>query len=183
MAIRITLILLLASYLFGQNGDHGEAKWSTATGLPVQTVHRLWRSISHFADESNDDSQIVLVDTRSLADRNQLLMVTAAGLPTCLNVAVFSYPVGIAKTVGSLIWSEASAPNGNGFCEVLGIEPEVTVSQDKILVTAPIGMHSEDASHADVATYTYAWTGKAYKFGYQQLSLQFVPPSERPHRR
>lgn len=136
-----------------------------------------------FADESDDDSQIVLVDTRSLADRNQLLIVTAAGLPTCLTIAVFSNPVGIAKTVGNLLWSESSTPDGNGFCEVLGIEPEVTVSKDEILVTAPIGMHSEDASHADMATYTYAWTGQTYKFGYRKLSLQFVPALERPRPR
>jgi len=181
--MRSALILLLVYSLFAQDSDHGEAKWATATDLPVQTVHRLWRSISHFADESDDDSQIVLVDTRSLADRNQLLMVTAAGLPTCLTVAVFSEPVGIAKTAGNLLWSESSTPEGNGFCEMVGIEPEVTVSKSKILVKAPIGMHSEDASHADVATYTYAWTDKTYKFGYKELSLQFVPPSERPHPR
>src|ERR1700757_1603368 len=120
--MRSALLLVLIYSLFVQDSDHGEAKWATATDLPVQTVHRLWRSISHFADESDDDSQIVLVDTRSLADRNQLLMVTAAGLPTCLTVAVFSATVGIAKTAGNLLWSESSTPDGNGFCEMLGIE-------------------------------------------------------------
>jgi len=73
--MRVTLILLLASCLLAQGDDHGEAKWATATGLPVQTVHRLWRSLSHFADESDDDSQIVLVDTRSLAGHNQLRLL------------------------------------------------------------------------------------------------------------
>jgi hypothetical protein len=173
--MRPALTLLLVYSLFAQADDHGEA------GLPVQTVHRLWRSISHFADESDDDSQIVLVDTRSLADRNQLLIVTAAGFPTCLTIAVFS--VGIAKTAENPLRSESSTPDGNGFCEMLGIEPEVTVSKDELLVTAPIGMHSEDASHADVATYTFAWTGQTYKFGYRKLLLQFVPASERPHPR
>lgn len=139
--------------------------------------------MSHFADESDDDSQIVLVDTRSLAAHHQLLIVTAAGLPTCLSLAVFPYPEGIANTIGNLLWSESSTPDGNGFCEALGIEPEVTVSKDKILVKAPIGMHSEDASHADVATYTYVWSSKTYYFGYKELSLQFVPASERPHPR
>lgn len=180
--MRSAITLLLACGLFAQDGDHGEAKWAMATSLPVQTVHRAWRSMSHFADESDDDSQIVLVDTRSLAGRNQLLAVTAAGLPTCLTVAVFS-TVGIAKALGNLLWSESSTPDGNGFCEALGIEPEVTVSKDKILIKAPVGMHSEDASHADVATYTYVWADETYKFGYQQLSLQFVPPAERPHPR
>lgn len=101
--MRSPLTLLLVCSLFAQNGDHGEAKWAIATGLPVQTVHRAWRSMSHFADESDDDSQIVLVDTRSLAAHHQLLIVTAAGLPTCLSLAVFPYPEGIANTVGNLL--------------------------------------------------------------------------------
>jgi len=60
-----------------------EAQWSKKTGVPAETVHRLWRSISHFADEQDDGSQIVNFDTKSLASLGQLLMVTAAGLPTC----------------------------------------------------------------------------------------------------
>jgi hypothetical protein len=172
--MRFALTLLLAS-LFAGDSDHGEAKWAEATGLPVQTVHRLWRSMSHFADETDDDSQIVLLDAQRLAGPNQLLVVTAAGLPPCLTVAIFSKAPGNPN-----LWSESSTPDGNGFCEALGIEPEVTVSKGKIVVKTPVGMHSEDASHADVATYIYAWTGKTYTFGYKELSLQFVPPSERP---
>jgi len=155
--------------------DHGEAKWAKTAGLSIQTVHRLWRSTSSFANENDDDSQIVLLDGQSLAERNQLLMATAAGVPACITVTVFSKAAGNLK-----LWSESSTPDGNGFCEALGIEPKVTVSKGKILIKAPVGMHSKHASHADVAEYTYAWTGKTYTFGYKELSLQFVPPSERP---
>jgi hypothetical protein len=102
-------------------------------------------------------------------------MVTAAGLPTCLTVAVFSKAAGTPQ-----LWSESSTPDKNGFCETLGIEPEVTITNGRILVKAPVGMHSEHASHADVAEYVYAWTGKTYTFDYKELSLKFVPPSERP---
>jgi hypothetical protein len=173
----IALTVLVVYSLLAQDGDHGDAKWARATGLSVETVHSLWRSMSHFADESDDDAQIVLVDARRLTDRNQLLMVTAAGLPTCLTVAVFS------KTAGNLLWSESSAPDGNGFCEALGIDPQVTVSNAKILITAPVGMHSQNSSHADVGKYTFAWTGKTYTFAGRELSLQFVPASERPNLR
>jgi hypothetical protein len=155
--------------------DHGEAKWAEASGMPVQTIHRLWRSMSHFADEKDDDSQILLLDAQSLAARNQLLMVTAAGLPTCLTVAVFSKGAGNLK-----LWSESSVPDGSGFCEVLGIEPQVTVSKGKILVRAAVALHSEHASHADVAEYTYVWTGSTYSFGHKKLSLQSVSASEHP---
>jgi len=35
------LTLLLASSLLAQDTDHRQTKWANATGLPVQTVHRL----------------------------------------------------------------------------------------------------------------------------------------------
>src|SRR5215467_9828621 len=103
-ASEITSLLLLASSLFGQDNDQArqrtEAQWSKKTEVPAGTIHRLWRYISHFADEQDDDSQIVNFDTKSLASLGQLLMVTAAGLPTCFTVTVFSPPnYGIA-------WSE-----------------------------------------------------------------------------
>jgi len=179
--MRFALTLLFVSSLVAQHADNGEAKWADASGLSVETVHRLWRSISHFADERDDDSQIVLLDTQSLAARNQWLMVTAAGLPTCLTITVFSKAAGNPQ-----LWSEASTPDGNRFCETVGIKPEVTVSkvgikpEGRILVKAPIGMHSAHASHADVAEYEYAWAGKTYTLYYQEVRLQFVPPSERP---
>jgi hypothetical protein len=174
-SMRFALFLLAASSLFAQDAVHGEAIWAKTTGLPIQTVHRMWRSTSHFANESDDDSQIVMLDAQSLAARNQLLMVTAAGVPTCFTVTVFSKAAGNLK-----LWSESSTSDGNGFCEAVGIDPEVTVQNGKILVKAAVGMHSEDASHADVAEYTYLWTGSTYRFGHRELSLQFVPASERP---
>ena len=174
--MRFAVTLLLVSSLFAQHEGNDESRWAEASGLDVETVHRLWRSMSHFADERDDDSRIVLLDSKSLAGRNQLLMVTAAGLPTCLSVSVFSNPMKSPKE----LWSTSSAPDGNGFCEILGIQPEVTVSNGDILIKAPVGMHSEHASHADVAEYTYAWTGKTYTFDRTVVSLKFVAPSERP---
>ena len=114
-----------------------------------------------------------MLDALSLAARNQLLMVTAAGVPTCFTVTVFSKAAGNLK-----LWSESSTSDGNGFCETVGIGPEVTVQNGKILVKAPVGMHSENASYADVAEYTYVWTGHTYSLGHRELSLQYVPPSE-----
>ena len=174
--MRVAVILLLISSLFAQHEGNGESRWAEASGLSVETVHQLWRSMSHFADERDDDSRIVLLDSQNLAARDQLLMVTAAGLPSCLSVAVFSNAMNSPK----LLWSESSTPDARGFCEALGIQPEVTVSEGKVLVRAPVGMHSEHASHADVAEYTYAWTGRTYTFGHTVMSLKFVPPSERP---
>jgi len=44
------------------------------------------RSTSHFADEQDDDSRIELLDVKSFADRNQILLVTSAGEPRCLTL-------------------------------------------------------------------------------------------------
>jgi len=175
--LQIGSLLLLVSGLFAQDSDHGEARWATATGLSVETVHRLWRSTSHLANEKDDDSRILSLDTSSLAARNQLLMVTTAGLPTCLTVTVFSKAAGNLK-----IWSESSTPDGHGFCEKLGIEPEVTVANRKIQVKAPGDVISKHASHAEVTEYIYTWTGSTYTFGHKESSLHFVPATERPRR-
>ena len=151
-----------------------ETQWAKSTGLSVETVHRLWRSTSHFADENEEDSRIVLIDKESLASRNQLLMVTRSGVPECLTVSVFSTAAGNFK-----VWSESKTPQARGFCESLGIEPTVSASSGRIVVTAPNGLISEHASHADVGRYIYVWTGRTYTFGHKETFLQFVPEENR----
>ena len=154
-----------------------ELGWAKTTGLPHSTIHQLWRAQSHFADEKDDDSRIVLLDAQSLASRNQILMVTAAGEPTCLAVTVFSKSSGHLK-----VWSESQTPDGDGFCAKLplGILPEATVADGKIVITVPGDLISERASHAEVSKYIYSWTGTTYMFGHKEVFLVFVPESNRP---
>ena len=182
MLLLFALLGLFVQPIAGQDSSvvdrQDEVRWAVRSGLSVATVHRLWRSASHLADEKDDDSRIVAIDSQNFAFRNQILMVTAAGLPSCLTVTVFSRAAGNLK-----VWSESSTPDGRGFCETLGIEPEVTVADGKILVKAPVGLHSEHASHADVGEYIYTWEGSTYSFGHKEISLQFVPPENRPQRR
>lgn len=172
--------LLLVSALYAQDSDSNrrqdETRWAKATGIPADTVHRLWRSISHFADEKDDDSQILALDTKSLASRDQLLMVTAAGLPTCLAVTIFLKSAGYR-----MVWSESQTPDGRGFCENFGLEPEVNVKEGKILVKAPGDLLSKHASDVEIAEYIYVWTGKTYMFGRKETSIQFVPAVRRPN--
>ena len=171
-------LLLLVRSLLGQDTNQvrlrAEAQWSKKTSVPAETVHRLWRSISHFADERDDDSQIVDFDTKSLASRGQLLMVTAAGLPTCLTVTVFSNPPEYR-----VAWSESESSDGHRFCEELGIEPEVNVKGGTILIKAPVGLISRHSSDVEVVEYTYTWTGGTYFLGRTTTSRQFVA-SARP---
>jgi len=182
MLLRLTLILLITCPLCGQDANpadrQDELTWAAKAGLPVATVHHLWRSMSHFADEKDDDSRSGLLDAKSLASRNQLLMVTAAGLPSCLTVAVFSKGPGNPN-----VWSESETTDKQGFCEHLGIEPEVNVANGKILVKVPGDLVSDKASHAEVVEYTYTWTGNTYFSSRKQTSLEFVPAANRMTKR
>jgi hypothetical protein len=178
MLLRFAFILLFCCRLTGQSPEavdrQDQAEWAKNSGLPVATVQRLWRTASHFADEQDDDSRILLIDARSLASRNQILMVTAAGVPSCLALTVFSKGIGNA-----IVWSESETSEHRGFCENLGIEPEVRVTKGEILVKTPGDLISPKASHAEVTEYIYTWTGKTYVFGHKETSLEFVPAANR----
>ena len=181
MLQRLLTIILMAGFIYGQDqgsGRHDITEWAAKTGLPPSTVHRLWRSASHFADEKDDDSHIVLLDVHALSSRNQWLMVVSAGIPSCLTLTVFSKTAGNPK-----VWSESDTPEKTGFCEHLGFAPEVTVANGKIVIEVPGDMISEGASHAEVFHYVYTWTGSSYLFADKEDSLRFVPAADRPTKR
>jgi len=132
-----------------------EVEWAKKTGLSSVAVHQLWRSTSHFADEQDDDSHIELLDSKSLTDRNQILLVTSAGEPRCLTVTVFSKATGFMK-----VWAADSMPDADGFCDKLGLPARVAVTERGIEVIVPLERLSPGASHADVEHRVYHWTGR-----------------------
>jgi len=147
-----------------------EASWAKKTGLPTSVIHQMWRSPSHFADEQDDDSQIELLDPKSLANRNQILLVTSAGEPRCLTLSVFSNAAGFLK-----LWSADATPDGRGLCDKLGLSARVAPTDRGIEVIIPVGRHSPTASHADVERWPYRWTGKTYSAGTKSLELEYIP--------
>ena len=149
-----------------------EVKWAKKTGLSSGAIHRLWRSTSHFADEQDDDSHIELLDIKSFADRNQILLVTSAGEPRCLTLTVFSNATGFLKQ-----WSADSTPEGYGFCDKLGLSARIAVTDKRgIEVIVPLErLRGYRASHADVAHWPYHWTGKTYSAGQKSLHLEYIP--------
>jgi hypothetical protein len=169
LAMAVALIAVHAQNSVVERQEN-EAKWAKRTGLSSSTIHRLWRSISHFADEQDDDSQIEMLDANSLADRNQLLLVTSAGEPRCLTLAVFSKASGFMK-----VWSADSTPEGHGFCDNLGLLARFTVTERGIEVVVPVERHSPRASHADVEHWVYHWTGKTYSPGEKSMQLEYIP--------
>jgi hypothetical protein len=169
-----TLVVVLALLpLYGQDfivlHRDEEAHWAAKTGLSPLVVHRLRRSISHFADEQDDDSHIELLDTKALADRKQVLLVTSAGIPRCLTLTAFSNAAGFPK-----VWSADSTPEGRGFCDKLGIAVRFTIDMGGLEVVVPVDRHSPKASHADVEHWPYHWTGQTYSAGEKSLALEYL---------
>jgi hypothetical protein len=98
-------------------------RWSQVTTLAEREIHQMWRSVSHYADEKDDDSSIELVDGNSLSSRRQILLITSAGIPKCLSVAVFS-----AAVTHRRLWHEEQGPDGRGFCDNLGVPAETVTT-------------------------------------------------------
>lgn len=169
------LLVLVASGIAQEDftAVHREdfARWAQLTGLSPAGIHRMWRSTSHYASEADDDSSIDLVDVSSLRSRKQILMVTSAGLPRCVTVAVFSSQSPAFRKV----WQAEQAANGSGFCDMLGSPAAVNVAQSgdiEITVAVP----REETNLPEVHAYTYRWDGSSYRLDTN------VPPPDRPKR-
>jgi hypothetical protein len=168
--------MLLWIHVFSQdNFDtiHQEdfARWSQVTRLSPSDIHRMWRSTSHYANESDDDSSIELIDAKSLAWRNQTLMIVSAGIPRCVTVAVFS-----VAPVPQKLWQENQGPDSYGFCDNLGIVVDVTVTKDgMILIATAVHPDENDGSRAVIRTYSYKWDGKTYVWLATRDSLKAKP--------
>ncbi len=132
-------------------------RWSQVTALLPSDIHRMWRSTSHYAKENDDDSSIELLDANVLRSRQQILMITSAGIPRCVTVAVFSAVRGYQK-----VWQENQGPDNYGFCNNLGIPAAVNVTKEmKIEVTIAVSPDDKNAS-AITRSYFYQWDGNSY---------------------
>jgi hypothetical protein len=135
----------------------------------------MWKSTSHYANEKDDDSSIELLDVKSLGFRKQIVMVVSAGIPKCVNAAVFSGEGDYLK-----LWQEDKGPDGYGFCDNLGIPVEVNIaSVGEIEVTTAVYPEGKQASHAVIRKYVYAWNGKSYAWKRTEDSLKVLPSKTR----
>src|SRR3954464_10455584 len=176
---RLLLFLLSTSLAISQEDFtqfHAEdfAPTSNETTLPPSDIHRIWRSMSHWADESDDDSSIELVDVKALASRKQILMVVSAGIPKCVTLAVFTIGTGYPKLYPK-IWQEDHGSDNFGFCDNLGIPVEVDVTKDGLIeVSTAVYPESEGAAQAVVRKYVYGWNGKTYGWIKSRNSLKTI---------
>ena len=133
-------------------------RWSRVTGIPAAQIERMWQQTSHYANSADDDSSIELVDVRSLRARDQILMITTAGIPRCLNVAVFWNQ----KVTFPKLWQVDQGLDGNGFCDKDGIPAEVNATKDGIVITTPITVEGGDRDEVPKRKYFYRWNGNTY---------------------
>ena len=176
---RLLLFLLSASLAIAQEDFsqfHAEdfARWSGVTTLPPSDIHRMWRSMSHWADENDDDSSIELVDVKALASRRQILMAVSAGKPKCVTLAIFTMGSGYPKAYPKL-WQEDRGSDDFGFCDNLGIPVDVSVTKDgSVEISTAVHPEGEGASHAVVRKYVYRWNGRTYVWLKNQDSLKTI---------
>ena len=171
------VLLVIVGSAFAQDdfsAIHREdfARWAQLASLSPSDIHQMWRSTSHYANEADDDSSIDLVDVSSLRFRNQILMVTSAGLPRCLTVAVFS----AQRPAFTKIWQVSQTPDGQGFCDTLDVTAAVNVGRSgEIEITS--ALRNGATEHPSVSTYLYKWEGNSY------LLDTNMPPKSQAHAR
>jgi hypothetical protein len=117
---------------------------------------------SHFADELDDDSRIDMVDVDSLASRNQLLLVTSAGVKDCITATVFL--TGSKRNFFRKLWSIDQTPNGTGFCATRFGRADVKVLDGIININIPDGQKPDDPAVTFLTVYQYLWSNGAYRY-------------------
>ncbi len=151
------------------------ARWAGETSLAPADIHKMWRSVSHYANEGDDDSSIERLDTKVLSYRRQILMITSAGIPKCITVAVFSSEIHHQK-----LWQENQGPDSYGFCDNFGIPVKVSVSADGLIeVVTAVYPDEKESTHAVVREYSYAPYGDSYRWSRTRDSLTLISPAAR----
>ena len=154
-------VLLLPSPAVAQNWKQvhrkDDEKWAKATGLDPITIHKLWRSASHVANENDDDSRIANLDLDGLAERHDVLLVTYAGENNCLTLTVFRQ---LSEVKFDKVWSADKPPNGSGFCDNSFGSAKAYAENGAVLVRVP---RSTPQGGLDYTLYRYDWNGITYR--------------------
>lgn len=125
---------------------------------------------SHFADASDDDSRIQLLETSNLG-HNHILLVTYAGPDDCLNLTVFAQTKGYEK-----IWMEDQTPDGVGFC---GEDAKVRITTGTVTVSIRSKPYQTDDARTEFTNYSYEWNGKTYRFAGKWKTIQGTSARDR----
>jgi hypothetical protein len=133
-----------------------DREWARKSGLSAAAVRKL-RLLAQVPDDS--DTLIDSLDVKSLHSRNQILLVTTSGNGHCLDLYVFER----RRTGYRLIWSATEMPSGAGYCRESPYNPEAYARAGKIVVKIPVFDYQRGVPKA-TDFYTYAWSGKSYRY-------------------
>jgi hypothetical protein len=143
--------------------------WSDKTGLSVEIVQRLWRTVQGNDAEDYFGEGIEVVDASSLRDRKHILFVVARGNGHCLSLYVF----GNSGRDHKPLWKLSGLPNAGGICreQMLRYPTAYARPTGDIVVQVPTGpawvKRKEPLGDYPVSTalmvHTYGWTDGSYK--------------------
>jgi hypothetical protein len=157
-------LLLLSATSFGQDWKQvhkaDESKWAKETRLDQQTIHKLRRLASHFADDKDDDARIADIDLQGLADHHHVLFVTYAGEKNCLTLTVFRQfsPTSFAK-----LMSIEQDSDGQGFCDTSSGNVRTQIVNNMIEIAVPHAPSADSPGGIDYTVYAYEWNGLTYR--------------------
>ena len=180
--VRLTCLALLSLFIpavaqedFNEIHKEDFARWAGETALAPADIHKMWRSLSHYANEGDDDSSIELLDIKALSYRRQILMSTSAGIPKCITVAVFSSEVHHQR-----LWQENLGPDSYGFCDNFGIPVKVSVSREGLIeVATAVYPDEQQPTRAVLREYSYGWDGGSYRWALTRDSFAPISPAAR----
>jgi hypothetical protein len=160
--------------------------WSNKSGLPVQTIERLWRTTMGAATEPYSVDGIEVVDAASLQNRKHVLFVTTGGNGHCLTLYVFGNQGNDKKP----LWKLSRFPDG-GICHeyLLPYPTAYARPTGDIIVQVPTGpawVKRERLGDYPVSTalmvYRYRWDGTTYKLATAQKVITYKSDTFNPEK-
>jgi hypothetical protein len=175
MRVRLAIFFVLSLSAVADEQDAARAwhrqqrvTWSGKTGVPVETISRMWQAAMPSVSENSFGEGIELLDATALRSRRHLLFVTAGGNGHCLTLRVFKDTV---RGPG-LIWQlNELTVDGGGICHeyLLPYPTAYARPTGDIVVQVPTGaawLKRDRLGDYPVSTalllYTYRWNGTTY---------------------
>lgn len=151
--------------------DRAVAMWAERTGLSSSVVTQMWNlsgeNQEYLPEDPRGLSGIDLIDSKSLATRRQILMVTWSGLGHCLTVSVFWRN----RDEFRRVWQVSEAPGGSGFCRDGPLSNPVAFATRDGRVVIEIEQRLVDGTAAVAKRrYEYGWTRSTYILASDTLS-------------
>jgi hypothetical protein len=134
------------------------SRWSQVTTLSPPDIHRMWRSTSHYANESDDDLSSNCSISTLLVLGSKSWWSSVQGFRD-VSLSLSSLPLVDIKSCGKRIRDPITMASAT----TSAIPVAVNVTKDgKIEVTTAVYPDDKEASRAVTRPYSYRWDGNSY---------------------